>query len=335
MSDEHNLPSLPGGFDRQLVEALPLALQIFFDDRLYERCKAVAHYIAKAEGVTPRHLVGKPEACFTVVSRALTWRLDPYAVAQATYMTPGGQIGYQGNLCQAALENSGRLTGGIKFDHYGDWSKLQGKFRMETGRQGVKYAVPNWKAEDEIGLGVVVSGHWKTEAEPRTMRFDLVQAHPRNSTLWATDPMTQIQYTAVRRFATTVGSSIFMGIPFDRETETELVSAPRDITPPRDLSPASGNAALREALRASVAAVEEEAQEPRREPSGEPPPPPPPHEEPEPQEEPPSPPHIAEPEHDEETGELPKEDPFNFPDSDELGGDNWTPRVPYPSRRRR
>jgi hypothetical protein len=63
-----------------------------------------------------------------VVSRALTWRLDPYAVAQATYQTPNGQVGYYGSLCQAIIENSGRLDpsyGGVKYEHVGDWNKLR------------------------------------------------------------------------------------------------------------------------------------------------------------------------------------------------------------------
>jgi hypothetical protein len=227
---EHDPPPAPV---LQLA-TLPVSLQIFFNDDLFDRCKAVAHHLAKAEGFAPRHLIGKPEACFAVVSRALTWRLDPYAVAQACYQTPGGQIGYYGSLCQAILENSGRLIGGVKFEHYGDWAKLRGKFKIATSDKGGKYPMPDWEQFGPIeqGLGVLVSAKMRDEETRREMPFDLVQAYPRNSTLWATDPRTQIGYTAVRRFATSTVPTLFMGVPFDREEAEGWVSG-LDVTPPR------------------------------------------------------------------------------------------------------
>jgi hypothetical protein len=228
------LPPAPLGDPLASMGSLPVSLQIFFNDQLFDRCKAVAQYIAKAEGVAPRHLIGKPEACFAVISRALSWRLDPYAVAQATYQTPGGSVGFYGSLCQAIIENSGRLIGGVRFEHYGAWEKLRGKFKIITNDKGGKYAAADWRPEDEIGLGVNVSAQMRGEDERRSMRFDLVQAFPRNSTLWATDPRTQIMYTAVRRFATSTVPALFMGVPFDREDLGDWASGLQDVTPPRN-----------------------------------------------------------------------------------------------------
>jgi hypothetical protein len=233
---DENLPVLPMS---ALVpmSSMPLALQIFFDDRLFDRCRLIATYMAKAEGFTPKHLVGKLEACFAVVSRSLTWKLDPYAVAQATYQpVPGAPVGYFGSLCQAIIENSGRLQGGVRYEHFGDWSKVQRKFRIientndQTGKKS-KFAVPAWAPEDEDGLGVKVIAQVKDELEPRTLEFFLVQAFPRNSTLWATDPMTQIKYTAVRRFATSVAPTLFLGVPFDHEAVDEWAETLKDVTP--------------------------------------------------------------------------------------------------------
>lgn len=225
------------------MPSLPVSLQIFFNDDLFRRCQTVANYLAKAQGYTPVHLIGKPEACFAVVSRALTWRLDPYAVAQATYQTPNGQVGYYGSLCQAIIENSGRLDpsyGGVKFEHVGDWRKLRvganGRmFKMATGRQGGEYPVPAWEQwgplEEE--LSVIVRAKLKDEDNPREMPFELLQAYPRNSTLWATDPRTQICYTSVRRFSTSTVPTLFMGVPFDHETMDDWIASLRDVTPAR------------------------------------------------------------------------------------------------------
>jgi hypothetical protein len=215
----------------QMVAALPMSLRIFFDPNLWERCKDITRYLAKAEGFTPRHLIGKQEACFAVVSRSLAWRLDPYAVASATFQTPDGKVGYSGALCRAILENSGHIQGAIKFEYYGDWSKVQRKFKMATSTKGNEYPVPTYTAADEQGLGIKVSALLKGETEPRILEFDLVQAYPRFATTWATDPKTQIGYAAVRRFGSAVVPSLFFGVAFDGEAEEDN-RAMVDVTPP-------------------------------------------------------------------------------------------------------
>lgn len=209
------------------------ALQIMLDPALFDRAKLIATYMARAEGMIPRHLIGKTEACFAVVVRSITWKLDPFAVATCTYQTPGGSVGFEGKLCQAVLENSGKLEGPIRFTHYGDWSKVQGKFEIATSGKGNQFAKATWTDADAKGLGVTVSAKVVGEPEPREWSFDLIQAYPRNSTLWATDPKTQICYTAVRRFANVAAPGLFMGVPFDRDEAFEF-SGPdtaRDITP--------------------------------------------------------------------------------------------------------
>lgn len=213
------------------VHGMSPAMQIMLDDRLFERAKQIATYMSKAEGFLPKHLIGRAESCFAVVTRALTWKLDPFAVAACTYqVAPGANIGYEGKLCQAILENSGAIVGRVEYEHVGDWSKIQAKFRIQENAKGFKYPVPAWKDEDEEGLAVIVSAQVKGEENRRTHKFWLRQAFPRNSTLWALDPMTQICYTAVRRFASVAAPGVFMGIPFDYEPdETQM----RDVTPPR------------------------------------------------------------------------------------------------------
>lgn len=208
-------------------------LQIMLDERLFDRTRLIAKYMAGAKGMVPPHLIDCQEACFAVITRAITWKLDPFAVAMSTYQTPGGKVGFEGRLCQAILENSGKLEGGVKFEHYGDWSNIQGKFKKERSSKGNDYLVPTWTDEDarKAACGVKVSAKIRGEDEPREFRFDLIQAQPRNSTLWATDPKTQICYTAVRRFASVVVPGVFMGVPFDRDEWDDAAERARDITP--------------------------------------------------------------------------------------------------------
>lgn len=215
------------------------AMSIWFDQALFDRARQIATYLSKAEGFVPPHLLGKLESCFAVVERSLSWKLSPFSVANACYQTPNGRVGFEGKLCQAALESSGKVEGAVQFEHIGDWEKIAGKFEIRTSsKSGKDYAVPTWTREEavKLGLGVIVSAKMKGEAEPRRWTMYLSQCFPLNSTLWSTDPKTQICYTAVRRFANLAAPGIFMGVEFDREgndEDSEMVRAARarDITP--------------------------------------------------------------------------------------------------------
>jgi hypothetical protein len=206
-------------------------LALLFNDRLYERCKDVARIMAGAKGFTPPHLLDNQMACFGVVQMSITWRLTPQLVAASTYATPGGKIGYEGKLIQAILENSGKLEGGVEYELIGDWNRVRGKHKKATSAKGHEYFVPDWRPEDEEGLGVIVRAKVRGEKEPREMEpFWLRSCWPRNSTLWATRPEQQIKYTACRAFANTVAPGILMGVPFDSDADQGTMI---DVTPSR------------------------------------------------------------------------------------------------------
>lgn len=245
------------------------ALQIFLNDRLYTRCIDVARRMSEAEGFTPKHLLNKPAACFAVVQMSLIWKLAPPMVAGATYQTPGGQIGYEGKLCQAIIENSGMVEGGVQYEYYGPWEKIEGKFKLveKTNKFGGKYNVPEatWKPEDEVGVGVRVIIQVKGEAEPRVLPFDLRSAHPRNSTLWPLRPKQQLGYTAVRAAGNVLTPGIFMGVPFDPEDNTGdgmVDVTPTNAQPARPTKPTKRNSTV---LQAEDTARQEHVREAARE----------------------------------------------------------------------
>lgn len=266
--DNSSLPALTSAAEAPAIlpSTMSPAMEIMLNDKLFERAKLIAKYISEAEGFTPPHLLKKTGACFAVVTRAITWKLDPYAVAQCTYETPGGKVGFEGKLCQAILENSGKLVGPVRYQTFGtvvvklksgrqqtfttdesalekaleegatevsrkDWSAVRGKFQIVTSDKGKQYAKPTWTRQDAQGIGVVVRAQVRGEDEPRELRFFLEQAFPLNSTLWATDPETQIKYAAVRRFGSVAAPGLFMGVPFDRE-DFDPAERARDVTPP-------------------------------------------------------------------------------------------------------
>lgn len=218
---------------------LPPSLQIMLDDRLYERVKNLASLMANDTAFTPRHLRGKAAACFTVLNQALDWKLSPQFVARNTYETPGGAIGFMGALVQAILEQSGRFIGAPSFEHTGDWSKVIGKFEIGKSQKGNDFVKRTWTTKDAEGLGVRV--RWQIRGEPaprcwpseKNPPFMLTQCFPLNSPLWSTDPMTQIAYLAIRRFANQAAPGLLGGMPFDHEEFLDASELARDVTPPR------------------------------------------------------------------------------------------------------
>ncbi len=220
MSEEHSLPAVSN--DASFLEAAGLenlkmstGLAIFMKPSLYNHCKAVALRMSEANGVIGQHLIGQPSACMAILSRAITWNLDPFAVAQCTYAVKG-KIGYEGKLVQAILENSGQLDGPIKYEFFGDWDKLRGKFKMQ-GAVGSGERKPQqlWTDDDEIGLGLKVSAQVKGEVARREEEFFLSEMWPRNSTLWIIRPKQQMIYACIRAFSNIAMPGILMGIPFD------------------------------------------------------------------------------------------------------------------------
>jgi hypothetical protein len=222
---------------QELIGTLPAAMQIMLDPRLTTQVKEIARLMSTADGFTPRHLIDKPSACFAVVTRAIGWRLDPYFVAMNTYQTPGGAIGFMGKLCQAILEQSGRMVGPIEYEHTGDWGIVTGMFELKAGAKGGEYPSPTWKREKEGKLlGVIVRGTVRGESKPRVWPgegkpFMLSQCYPLNSPLWATDPATQICYLAVRRFGDIAVPGVYGGVPFSVDDLVEASELARDITP--------------------------------------------------------------------------------------------------------
>lgn len=227
--------------DGEAMRRMPLPLRMIFDDRLRQKIEQAALDMSQADGFVPKQLVGKPAACKVVLTKAIMWNLDPYAVALATYQTPDNKVAFEGKLYRAIAEASGELAGPIRYEYYGDWDQLpRPSFQIveepKETRDGRPYTVkipkPLWEywGKIEEGLGVRISGTLKT-GEEVSIDFDLVDAYPRNATTWPTRPKLQLLNPAIRAFVNQVRPSLIMGVHFRDEPETEEVAPMRDITP--------------------------------------------------------------------------------------------------------
>jgi hypothetical protein len=178
--------------------------------------------MAKGRSTIPAHLAGNAADCTAVIMQAMGWRLNPWAVAQKTHVV-NGALGYEAQLVNAVIQNSGATEDRFNYEWYGLWENIIGKSKVmqvpAKGKYGDKdykkayeYRVPDYGMQDENGLGVRVWATIKGESTPRILDLLLVQASVRNSPLWSTDPKQQLAYLAVKRWARLYTPDVIMGV---------------------------------------------------------------------------------------------------------------------------
>lgn len=182
--------------------------------------------------------------CLAITMQALQWGMNPFAVAQKTFLV-SGKLGYEAQLVNAVINTMAPTKDRIHYEWYGPWDKVIGKFEIRKGDKG-EYRVPGWKLADEDGIGVKVWATLKGEDEPRVLELLLAQARTRNSTLWADDPRQQLAYLGVKRWSRLYCPDVILGVytPDEveeivekelnplRQTGTQAAESARKIVPP-------------------------------------------------------------------------------------------------------
>jgi RecT family protein len=205
----------------ELVQAAPAqqnAIALLFNPDSMNALLRFGELMAKSHVTIPKHLQDKPADCAALAMQAAQWGMNPYAVAQKTHITQGGALGYEAQLVNAVIVNSGALQDRPEFEFLGDWSRILGRVKEMKNDAGKKYYVADWDRKDEAGLGVIISATIRGERAPRSVTVMLSQAFPRFSTQWATDPQQQICYLATRKFARRYVPDTILGV----YTEDEL-----------------------------------------------------------------------------------------------------------------
>jgi hypothetical protein len=202
-------------------ELVPLSPYFDITPDLFQQFDRLAEMMASATVAVPEHFRGKKGNCFAVVMQAYRWRMDPYAVAQKTHITQGGALGYEAQLVSAVVTTLAPITGRPAYEYLGDWSKVLGKVEeRKSDKSGGKYYAATYTQKDEEGLGVIVRATLIGEPEPREVTVMMAQAYPRFSTQWATDPMQQIGYLAIRKWARRHTPDVLLGVYTPEEHQT-------------------------------------------------------------------------------------------------------------------
>ena len=94
---------------------------VMFNDKKFERMMSVAELMAKGTATVPKHLQGNPADCMAICMQSATWGMSPYVVAQKTHLV-NGTLGYEAQLVNAVICNSGAIQGNPRYEYVGDWS---------------------------------------------------------------------------------------------------------------------------------------------------------------------------------------------------------------------
>lgn len=205
---------------------------LLFNADAMNQLHQLASVMASSKITVPSHLQGNTGDCMAICMQAAQWRMNPFAVAQKTHTTQGGQLGYEAQLVNAVVSSIAPIESRLEFEFIGEWDRILGKVAEREGKNGGKYYVPNWNRADEQGLGIKVWATLKGERQPRTAIVMLTQCWPRFSTQWATDPQQQITYVAVKKWARRYCPDVILGVYTPDELEAFASPGERNITPP-------------------------------------------------------------------------------------------------------
>ena len=215
------------------------AAALILDPASMKSMTDLATLMASGKTSVPVHLRGNSADCMAIVIQAMQWQMNPFAVAQKTFIVNGGALSYEAQLVNAVITSKAPTKDRLNFEWFGDWDKIIGNFREVESKTKKdddghfkKYRFPNWNINDEKGLGVRVWATFKGEDQPRVLETLMTQARTRNSTLWADDPKQQIAYLATKKWARLYCPDVILGVYTPDELDENYSSREIDVTPP-------------------------------------------------------------------------------------------------------
>jgi hypothetical protein len=224
MTNVTNLPTATA--PRAVAVDFSDPVAIYLDSDIFGQLQRVAKLMSSAS-LAPAHLRGEGKLgdCFLVAAQAFRWRMDPFSVAQHTYVL-SGKLGYEGKLIAAVVNASGKLQSSLDYRYSG--------------------------AGDQ--RSVTVSGKLIGDAEPREV-VGTVGGWKTGNEQWKKNPDQMLAYRGAREWARRYMPEAVLGVQAEDDLAPSNVTM-RDITPP---SPSTPLAAVSAAMDALLDATEQEA----------------------------------------------------------------------------
>lgn len=194
-----------------------------FDPAIIDGMQRMAVMMSEARVTIPKHLQGSPADCLAVIMMAAQHRINPYVLAQKTFLV-SGVIGYEAQLVQALIANSGAVRGRFHYEYRGEG-------------QGVECRVGAVPA----GESNVVWGEWLSASSVTT----------KNSPLWKTNPKQQLGYLQVKNWARQYVPGAILGVYSDDELQDHASERPMG---PAEVVPMPASASRTADVKAKLAA---------------------------------------------------------------------------------
>lgn len=102
----------------------------------------LAGIMAGGKTTLPKHFHGNTADCMAVIMQSMQsmqWGMNPFQVAQKTFIVNGGQLSYEAQLVNAVITTRAPTLDRIHYEWFGDWDKIIGNFReIESKKQKAK-----------------------------------------------------------------------------------------------------------------------------------------------------------------------------------------------------
>lgn len=169
-------------FDRLMQQ--PFRPQDLMQGDNLDRIERIAIRMAEGRMTVPEYLRGNVGDCMAIAMQAMLWNMDPFAVAQKTHIV-SGRLGYEAQLVNAVLQNSGAIRNAPLYEYRGEGQALECRVGcVLRGEASVRW------------------GEWLSIAAIAT----------KNSPLWKTNPRQQMGYLQVKNWARAYCPGAILGV---------------------------------------------------------------------------------------------------------------------------
>lgn len=169
-----------------------------------DRIERIAERMAGGRMTVPEYLRGNIGDCMAIAMQAMLWNMDPFAVAQKTHIV-SGRLGYEAQLVNAVLQNSGAIRGMPHYEYRGEGTGLECRVGcVPRGETEVRW-------NEWLHIGAVTT---------------------KNSPLWKTNPKQQLGYLQIKNWARAYAPGAILGVYTVDELEDMPPAAERSAAPP-------------------------------------------------------------------------------------------------------
>lgn len=165
-----------------------------------DKMMRMAEQMASARVSIPEHLRGNIGDCLAIITQAMLWNMNPFAVAQKTHIV-SGRLGYEAQLVNAVVQNSGAVRGAPSYEYRGEGNAL------------------------ECRVGFVLRGN---SAETWNEWLKISDVTTKNSPLWKTNPKQQLGYLQIKNWARAYTPGAILGVYTTDELEQLGAGFPAD-----------------------------------------------------------------------------------------------------------